>query len=190
MERALDTLAAAGVLKRDKAEVLNEVMEFFKQRALNVFTEMGYSKDIVSAVVDKSFDNLVDTLLRIKAVDEFTKMDSFNNLVSLMKRVGNISKGFEGVMVDPNLLKEEIEKELFDKSQEVARDAKEMLVAKNYIGYLNVLLSTEDIINRYFESIMVMDKDEVIKNNRLSQLNYIATIFNKMVNLTLIEEKK
>ncbi|MGL5189792.1 MAG: DALR anticodon-binding domain-containing protein, partial [Cetobacterium sp.] len=90
----------------------------------------------------------------------------------------------------PNLLKEEIEKELFDKSQEVARDAKEMLVAKNYIGYLNVLLSTEDIINRYFESIMVMDKDEVIKNNRLSQLNYIATIFNKMVNLTLIEEKK
>lgn len=190
VERALDTLAAAGVLKRDKAEVLNEVMEFFKQRALNVFTEMGYSKDIVSAVVDKSFDNLVDTLLRIKAVDEFTKMDSFNNLVSLMKRVGNISKGFEGVMVDPNLLKEDIEKELFDKSQEVARDAKEMLVAKNYIGYLNVLLSTEDIINRYFESIMVMDKDEVIKNNRLSQLNYIATIFNKMVNLTLIEEKK
>jgi glycyl-tRNA synthetase beta chain len=37
---------------------------------------------------------------------------------------------------------------------------------------------------------MVMDKDEAIKNNRLSQLNYIATIFNKMVNLTLIEEKK
>ena len=89
-----------------------------------------------------------------------------------------------------DLIKEEVEKELFNKSQEEARDAKEMLVAKNYIGYLNVLLSTEDIINRYFESIMVIDKDEVIKNNRLSQLNYIATIFNKMVNLTLIEEKK
>ena len=107
-----------------------------------------------------------------------------------MKRVGNISKGFEGVIVDSNLLKEDVEKELFNKSQVVARDAKEMLVAKNYIGYLNVLLSTEDVINKYFESIMVMDKDEAIKNNRLSQLNYIATIFNKMVNLTLIEEKK
>ena len=117
VERALDTLAADGVLKRDKAEVLNEVMDFFKQRALNVFTEMGYSKDIVSAVVDKSFDNLVDTLLRIKAVDEFSKMDSFNNLVSLMKRVGNISKDFEGVIVNPDLLKEEVEKELFNKSQ-------------------------------------------------------------------------
>ena len=79
---------------------------------------------------------------------------------------------------------------MFNNSQVVSRDAKEMLVAKNYIGYLNVLLSTEDVINKYFESIMVMDKDEAIKNNRLSQLNYIATIFNKMVNLTLIEEKK
>ncbi|MBC2851430.1 glycine--tRNA ligase subunit beta [Cetobacterium sp. 8H] len=190
VEKSLETLEESGVLKRPKAEVVAEVMEFFKQRALNVFTEMGYSKDIVSAVVDKSYDNLVDTLLRIKAVDEFTKMDSFNNLVSLMKRVGNISKGFEGIIINPNLLKEEIEKDLFKKSQEVSKDVEIKLAEKDYIGYLNVILSTEDIINRYFETIMVMDKDEEIKNNRLSQLNYIATIFNKIVNLTLIEEKK
>ncbi|MGL6066164.1 MAG: glycine--tRNA ligase subunit beta [Cetobacterium sp.] len=190
VEKALDTLQNTAVLKRDKAEVLNEVLEFFKQRALNVFTEMGYSKDVVSAVVDKSSDNLVDTLLRIKSVDEFTKMDSFNNLVSLMKRVGNISKGFEGVLVNSDLLIEDVEKELFQKSEEVARIAEEMLSSKNYIGYLNTILSTEEVINRYFESVMVMDKDETIKNNRLSQLNYVATIFNKVVNLTLIEENK
>ncbi|MGL5917778.1 MAG: glycine--tRNA ligase subunit beta [Cetobacterium sp.] len=190
VERALLALEETGVLKRNKAEVLNEVLEFFKQRALNVFTEMGYSKDIVSAVVDKSFDNLVDTLLRIKAVDEFTKMDSFNNLVSLMKRVGNISKSFDGITINCDLLAEEVEKELFKKSQEVSKVTEDMLASKNYIGYLNTILSTEDVINRYFESIMVMDKDETIKNNRLSQLNYIAIIFNKMVNLTLIEEKK
>ncbi|MGL5971137.1 MAG: glycine--tRNA ligase subunit beta [Cetobacterium sp.] len=188
--RALSALEETGVLKRNKTEVLNEVLEFFKQRALNVFTEMGYSKDIVSAVVDKSFDNLVDTLLRIKAVDEFTKMDSFNNLVSLMKRVGNISKGFDGITINSDLLAEEVERELFKKSQEVSKVVEDMLTSKNYIGYLNTILSTEDVINRYFESIMVMDKDETIKNNRLSQLNYIAIIFNKMVNLTLIEEKK
>ena len=190
VEKSLQTLEESGVLKRPKAEVVVEIMEFFKQRALNVFTEMGYSKDIVSAVVDKNYDNLVDTLLRIKAVDEFTKMDSFNNLVSLMKRVGNISKGFTGVIINPNLLKEEVEKDLFKKSQEVSKDVELKLAEKDYIGYLNVILSTEDIINRYFETIMVMDKDEEIKNNRLCQLNYIATIFNKMVNLTLIEEKK
>ncbi|WP_297487430.1 glycine--tRNA ligase subunit beta [uncultured Cetobacterium sp.] len=190
VEKALDTLEETGVLKRDKAEVKKEVMEFFKQRALNVFTDMGYAKDVVSAVVDKNYNNLVDTLLRIKAVDEFTKMDDFNNLVALMKRVGNISKGFEGDVVNAELLKEDVEKELFEKSNEVAHNAEIKLSEKDYIGYLNVILSTEDVINRYFESIMVMDKDEAIKNNRLSQLNYISGIFNKIVNLALIEEKK
>lgn len=190
VEKALDTLEEAGVLKRDKAEVKKEVMEFFKQRALNVFTDMGYAKDVVSAVVDKNYNNLVDTLLRIKAVDEFTKMDDFNNLVALMKRVGNISKGFEGDVVNAELLKEDVEKELFEKSNEVTHNAEIKLLEKDYIGYLNVILSTEDVINRYFESIMVMDKDEAIKNNRLSQLNYISGIFNKIVNLALIEEKK
>lgn len=188
--KSLDTLDAAGVLKRDKNEVENEVMEFFKQRALNVFTEMGYAKDVVSAVVDKDYDNLVDTLLKIKSVDEFTKMENFNNLVALMKRVGNISKDFNGTDINPELLKEDVEKELFEKSQEVAHNADIKLSEKDYIGYLNVILSTEEIINRYFESIMVMDKDEAIKNNRLSQLNVISEIFNRIVNLTLIEEKK
>lgn len=188
--KTLDTLEEAGVLKRDKAEVKKEVMEFFKQRALNVFTDMGYSKDVVSAVVDKDYDNLVDTLLKIKSVDEFTKMDNFNNLVALMKRVGNISKDFQGETIDPELLKEEVEKELYEKSLEVGKTAEIKLAEKDYIGYLKVILSTEEIINRYFESIMVMDKDEAIKNNRLSQLNVISKIFNKIVNLTLIEEKK
>nr|WP_307774461.1 glycine--tRNA ligase subunit beta [uncultured Cetobacterium sp.] len=190
VEKSLSTLEESGVLKRDKTEVKTEVMDFFKQRALNVFTEMGYPKDVVSAVVDKNYDNLVETLLKIKSVDEFTKMDSFNNLVALMKRVGNISKGFAGDIVDPSLLKEEVEKELFEKTNEVSRLAEEKLNEKDYIGYLNTILTTEDVINRYFESIMVMDKDESIKNNRLSQLNVIGDIFNKIVNLTLIEEKK
>ncbi|MGL5797014.1 MAG: DALR anticodon-binding domain-containing protein, partial [Cetobacterium sp.] len=97
---------------------------------------------------------------------------------------------FDGITINCDLLAEEVEKELFKKSQEVSKVTEDMLASKNYIGYLNTILSTEDVINRYFESIMVMDKDETIKNNRLSQLNYIAIIFNKMVNLTLIEEKK
>jgi glycyl-tRNA synthetase beta chain len=107
-----------------------------------------------------------------------------------MKRVGNISKGFDGVIVNSDLLIENIEKDLFQRSQEVARFSEEMLSSKNYTGYLNTILSMEEVINGYFESVMVMDKDEAIKNNRLSQLNYIATIFNKIANLTLIEENK
>lgn len=190
VKKSIASLEEKNVLKRDKSEVENEVMEFFAQRALNVFVDMGYAKDVVLAVVEEDFDNLCDTLLKIKAVDEFSKMPTFNKLVSLMKRVGNISKDLKEININENLFKEKIEKDLFEKTREVDIKSKEKLDNKDYMGYLNVILSMEELINEYFDNIMVMDKEEEIKNNRLSQLNYIKKIFSRVANLTLIDEKK
>lgn len=190
VEKSVETLNEKGVLKRDREEVIKEVMAFFAQRALNVFTDMGYAKDVVSAVVEEDFDNLCDTLLKIKAVDEFTTMPTFNNLVALMKRVGNISKDFKETVVNEGLFKEAIEKELFEKTKEIDLVSQEKLNNKDYMGYLNAILSMEELINKYFENIMVMDKEELIKNNRLAQLNYIKSIFSRVADLTLIDEKK
>lgn len=190
VKKSIASLEEKNVLKRDKSEVENEVMEFFAQRALNVFVDMGYAKDVVLAVVEEDFDNLCDTLLKIKAVDEFSKMPTFNKLVSLMKRVGNISKDLKEININENLFKEKIEKDLFEKTREVDIKSKEKLDNKDYMGYLNVILSMEELINEYFDNIMVMDKEEEMKNNRLSQLNYIKRIFSRVANLTLIDEKK
>lgn len=190
VKKSIESLEEKNVLKRDKSEVENEVMEFFAQRALNVFVDMGYAKDVVLAVVEEDFDNLCDTLLKIKAVDEFSKMPTFNKLVSLMKRVGNISKDLKEININENLFKEKIEKDLFEKTREIDIKSKEKLDNKDYMGYLNVILSMEEFINEYFDNIMVMDKEEEIKNNRLSQLNYIKRIFSRVADLTLIDEKK
>ncbi|MEG2588117.1 MAG: DALR anticodon-binding domain-containing protein, partial [Cetobacterium sp.] len=115
--------------------------------------------------------------------------EKFNSLVGILKRVGNISKDHNETQVNPELLKEEIEKELYSKSQEVAQIADSQLSNKEYTSYLNTILTTESVINKYFDSVMVMDKDEAIKSNRLSQLKFISEIFNRVGNLTLIEEK-
>ncbi len=61
-EKALDALQGCGVLKRDRETVLAEVLEFFKQREMNIFTEMKYSKDIVTAVLNTNSDNAVEAL--------------------------------------------------------------------------------------------------------------------------------
>ncbi|MCJ8341857.1 MAG: glycine--tRNA ligase subunit beta [Cetobacterium sp.] len=189
VEESLKTLETAGVLKRTKAEVKKEVMEFFKQRAINVLTDMNYSKDVVLAVLDTDYDNLVEAQMKIEALEKFAKNEKFNKLVSMLKRVGNISKDHEGTVIDGNLLVADIEKELYTKSLEVSKAVEVELSNKEYTQYLETILSTEEIIDKYFESVMVMDKDENIKNNRLSQLRFISEIFNKIANLTLIEEK-
>ena len=85
VNKSLDTLSKDGVLKRDRAEVEKEVLDFFKQRALNIFSDMKYSKDIISAVLEKDCDNLVDALERIKALEEFVKKEEFGKLLPILK---------------------------------------------------------------------------------------------------------
>ncbi|WP_426710148.1 glycine--tRNA ligase subunit beta [Cetobacterium sp. SF1] len=189
VEESLNTLEEAGVLKRNKAEVKAEIMEFFKQRAINVLTDMKYSKDVVLAVLDRDCDNLIEAQLKIEALEKFSKNEKFNKLVAMLKRVGNISKDHIGTDINIELLVEPIEKELYEKSLEVSAKAEEELNNKKYAEYLETILTTENVIDKYFESVMVMDKDEKIKTNRLSQLKFVSEIFNKIANLTLIEEK-
>ena len=189
VNKSLDTLFKDGVLKRDRAEVEKEVLDFFKQRALNIFSDMKYSKDIISAVLEKDCDNLVDALERIKALEEFVKKEEFGKLLPILKRVGNISKDHTDIIINPELLKEDIEKELYQFSIELNEKVSLALENKNYLKYLAELINGKDIINNYFDKIIVMDKDEAIKNNRLSQLRFLTEIFTKMADLNQIEER-
>ena len=150
---------------------------------------MKYSKDIISAVLEKDCDNLVDALERIKALEEFVKKEEFGKLLPILKRVGNISKDHTDIIINPELLKEDIEKELYQFSIELNEKVSLALENKNYLEYLAELINGKDIINNYFDKIIVMDKDEAIKNNRLSQLRFLTEIFTKMADLNQIEER-
>ncbi|WP_291258765.1 glycine--tRNA ligase subunit beta [Fusobacterium sp.] len=189
VNRSLDTLQTDGVLKRDRVEVEAEVLEFFKQREINIFGDMGFSKDIIDAVLNRDYDNMVEALERVKALESFAKEKEFGELLPVLKRVGNISKDHIDVIVDTALFKEEIEKELYNFSMSLSEKVEEALANKDYSKYLKEITTGKDIINSYFDKIIVMDKDETIKNNRLSQLRFLTDIFSKMADLNQIEER-
>lgn len=189
VNRSLDTLQTDGVLKRDRVEVEAEVLEFFKQREINIFGDMGFSKDIIDAVLNRDYDNMVEALERVKALESFAKEKEFGELLPVLKRVGNISKDHIDVIVDTALFKEEIEKELYNFSMSLSEKVEEALANKDYSKYLKEITTGKDIINSYFDKIIVMDKDEAIKNNRLSQLRFLTDIFSKMADLNQIEER-
>ena len=189
VNRSLDTLQADGVLKRDRAEVEAEVLEFFKQREINIFGDMGFSKDVIDAVLNRDYDNIVEALERVKTLEAFAKEKEFGELLPVLKRVGNISKDHRDMTVDTTLFKEEIEKELYNFSMNLSEKMEEALANKDYSKYLKEITTGKDIINNYFDKIIVMDKDETIKNNRLSQLRFLTDIFSKMADLNQIEER-
>ncbi|WP_163468400.1 glycine--tRNA ligase subunit beta [Fusobacterium sp. IOR10] len=187
VEISIEILDEAGILKKDKKDLEKEVLDFLKQRVINVFSDLGYRRDVVLAVVKTSWNNVVDTEERIKVITEEMKDSKFKNVISIIKRVGNITKSHMDTEVNEELFKEKVETELYNFVNGLTISLERKLSDKDYRGYLEVVLSSEDIINEYFNNVMVNDKNEEIKMNRLSQLKKIDVIFREMAELNLIE---
>lgn len=186
-EKSIEILSEVGVLKKDRDTLEKEVLEFLKQRVINVFTDMNYRRDVILAVVAKSWDNVIETKSMIEVLESAVQEDNFKNLVGIIKRVGNIVKDYNGTTVNKSLFKEDAEEKLFNYTEELDKTTNSLLEAKDYKGYLTAILNGEEIVNNYFNTVMINDKDEAIKNNRLSQMRLLDVIYEKMADLNLIE---
>ena len=102
------------------------------------------------------------------------------------KRVANIiPEGFPGTP-DETLLKEPAEKELYAHFNEIKDDVHKMMHDGRYNEALNKIAAVRPYVDGFFDAVMVMDKDEKIKNNRLSLLSLIARMFFGLADLKKI----
>ena len=190
IDLSLDVLENDGVLKKDKEKIKTDVVGFMNQRIINILLDKGYRKDFIMAVLSVKNENLLEIEKKLLTLNKISSNENFNELVSLLKRVGNISKDYKGhINISEELLEEESEKSLYNFYMEFVSISEEILGKNDYLFYLKTILSGKEIIDDFFDSVMVMDKDENIKNNRLSLLTSLNIIFNRVANLSLIESK-
>ncbi|MGL5963213.1 MAG: glycine--tRNA ligase subunit beta [Fusobacteriaceae bacterium] len=184
---ALDSLEAKELLKRDRDDIFKDVVEFVRQRAINSFNEMGHRKDIIISVLDHEFNTLTDARIKIVALEEYSQNENFEKFIQVLKRVGNISKDAGDTEFNEELLVTDAEKELSNFIKEFDSKIQENLKEKNYTAYINNVVSSIPLVDRYFEEVMIMDRDENIKNNRLAQLKMLDSLYSKLANLKLVE---
>ena len=184
---SLDTLEKDGVLKEDRAKTEKEVLEFFKQRIINIFSDMKYRKDIINSVLDKDFDNIIDALDVVKAITEKLQKEKFVKLLQTLKRIANIVKNNKTKEVNEKLFQNEYEKTLYVSAKDLAVEIQEVLKNKEYSEYFDKLTTIISAIDKYFENTMVMDENNEIKQNRINQLTYILEIFDKVAYLNKLD---
>ena len=184
---SLDTLEKDGVLKEDRAKTEKEVLEFFKQRIINIFSDMKYRKDIINSVLDKDFDNIIDALDVVKAITEKLQKEKFVKLLQTLKRIANIVKNNKTKEVNEKLFQNEYEKTLYVSAKDLAVEIQEVLKNKEYSEYFDKLTTIIPAIDKYFENTMVMDENNKIKQNRINQLTYILEIFDKVAYLNKLD---
>ena len=152
-----------------KADVKKDVEEFFVQRLI-IFLNSDYSKNVLEACssVNPCAD-LSDYLERVKAVSggvDEKLIENANRVLRILKE--------EAGEVKPELFVEDAEKALYDAIQTVNFEG-------DYIKYLNDLTNINTAVSKFFDDVLVMDKDEKIKNNRLALLKSLK---NKYIILT------
>jgi len=165
-------------------ETLDVIMSFMTERFRNIMITEGFAQDVVDAVVSVEFNDILDAKRKIQALSEFRKAKDFESLGTAFKRVVNIVKDHTGNNFSERHLVELVEKDLFKTFHEV-RDKVEVAISeKNYIDSLTLMKNLKDPVDKFFDNVMVMDKDPKIKENRLSMLSEIKNLFFKIADFS------
>ncbi|MCF8044578.1 MAG: glycine--tRNA ligase subunit beta, partial [Desulfarculaceae bacterium] len=75
-----------------RAETAGQVLEFLRQRMVNMLTDRGFSREAVNSALEVSFDDIPDAEARVKALDRLRKQPDFEPVSVAFKRVENILK--------------------------------------------------------------------------------------------------
>jgi glycyl-tRNA synthetase beta chain len=174
------------VLKKPADEVKKDILEFFKGRLQNQLITQGYAYDTVDAVLSTNIDELVEVIEKVKALQSFRKNPDFEPISIAFKRVDNILKDFQNGQVDINLLSNEAEIKLFSSFDDIKTRVEKGIIEKDFSAALNKLAALRPHVDAFFDNVMVMDKDEKIRFNRLSLLAEISALFHKIADFSKI----
>ncbi|MBN1472517.1 MAG: glycine--tRNA ligase subunit beta, partial [Syntrophaceae bacterium] len=174
------------VLKKPAEEVKKDILEFFKGRLQNQFISQGYAYDTVDAVLSTDIDALVEVIEKIKALEDFRKNPDFEPVSIAFKRVDNILKDFKGGQFDVNLLMEDAEINLFSYFDNIRPRVEKGIAERDFSTSLNKLAALRPHVDNFFDNVMVMDKDEKVRFNRLSLLAEISALFHKIADFSRI----
>lgn len=172
--------------KLSMEETSEEVGEFFKQRLKNIFTEKGFSYDIIEAVLASGYDRITDALLRAEALSNLRSQEIFGKLLTVYTRVANLAKNAVQEDIDPGLFTEEAEKVLFIEYVKTKDEMQIYLEERQYRQFFQRFALLQQYIDSFFEGVMVMVDDETIKFNRLALLKRIAELTRPIAELTKI----
>jgi glycyl-tRNA synthetase beta chain len=176
-----------GKVTKPSAQTKADVLAFFRGRYAGMLGAEGFSPDVVQAVLSVFMDDLVAAKKRVEAVDRYKKRAEFTDLAGSVKRVVNILKGGDAGPLDEALLAEEVERSLFSACREVGEKVTPLVRDEEFDGALGALIELTAPIDAFFDGVMVMDKDEKIRANRLALLGLVRSLFLRLCDFSQIE---
>ncbi len=182
---AYDCLKDKLSLPYDK--LMETISDFLENRFFYQLQMQGYDGDIISAVISLHPKDLLLTKKIIEVLDREYKKPEFKDLAFAFKRVSNITKGVDYRDFDMSLFKEKEEFKLFEVYKETKDELEDIIKKEQIESIPQTLLKVKPCLDEYFEKVLVMDKDEMIKRNRLGFLTSLKCLYEKVLDFSKIQ---
>lgn len=163
-----------------QSDSVDSIEEFFVQRLIILFSE-NYRKDVLEAC-SKNINPLIDLcdfVKRVELLSEISKESEFAPVLESANRISRILQEEVNVPVNESLFQLDAEKELYKGIQAVADD--------DYKSLYSVLQSINSRIEKFFNDVLVMDKDEHVKQNRLAMLTILKKKYAKIADFSALQ---
>lgn len=147
-----------------------EISDFIINRVKQLLQVKKYSYDVIDTVLAFNQQNVANILSIADILQENHDDSKFKKVVESLTRVANILKKAdfsEAGQINPDLFENNSEKALYDKINLLLD--KSLDVKTLYSEFVQL----QPVIDEYFDSNMILDKNEAVKINRLSQLKLI-----------------
>ncbi|AVZ79998.1 glycine--tRNA ligase subunit beta [Zoogloeaceae bacteirum Par-f-2] len=185
---ALIASAAAGfkpgVLHAE--DFAEKLQDFMLERLKHLLREGGRDAAVIDAVLALRPARIDQVPARLAAVEAFRMLPEAQALAAANKRIVNILKKAESAPGEPDiaLLQEQAEKALFHRLVEVAPLVRSHENNEAYTDALCALAGLRDAVDRFFDGVMVMADEPLIRANRLALLNRLAGLMNCVADIS------
>lgn len=172
-------------LKIDRNDWEKHIFSIIDARISFLLEKNNFAYDEIDAVMEIPHNKLPDTVNRAKALQNTRNNEEFQKVAGSFKRINNIlAKNKCEIGIDETLFNMEEEKKLFQALNQLEQNLDLQILSKNYEKALLKVSEIANIVDKFFDEVLVMDKDEAIKNNRISLLNKLREQFLKIADFS------
>ena len=183
LRSAVETAEQALPAQLRQPDLVSRVMDFLANRLYHTFLDRGYQYDIINAALASGFDDVLDLRQRVDSLTDLASLPEWSDLVTVVERTFNITKGTDiSGDVDEALLEAEEEKKLWEVYCESADKVTAAIDRKQYheasLNYARVFAAP---VHDFFDKVFVNVEQQTIRENRLRLVKKINELYSSRI---------
>lgn len=189
IDLSLDSYLVQG-LSFDRGRVAGAVAAFFAGRLAAIVREEGAAPDVIDAVSSVGVIDPVEFMDRVEALGSarLEEPEVFEDLATAYARAAHLADRSLGYKIDEGIMGD-AERSLLEACRRGSADVKKALSKRDYRAACKALADLREPIDRFFDDVLVMDDDTVVRENRLKLLNLFAAVFDDVANIGALSKK-